>query len=734
MAAGIKFLEQKLKDAGTLQNAVNVLLKWYEGNDIVFFRTFVEQLPVYLQSSVIPNGGATGQALVKLSDEDGDYNWADVNTSNNLDLATYDPAEKAEQVLTVSDATNFATASQGALAETAVQPASTDTLTNKTIIDYTNHIHADAVHHRIKCIDPTGVTPGTAVAFAGWNSGGEAIEVVRANNTTSIAIGIVLETLANGEFGLMVMSGTIDGIDTTTFPKGAGVAQQGDILYVNGNGQLTGDEPTTGFEQPIAYVLRSHAVNGALQVLAYYPLQDAEDVRIDPISGMTSANVQTALAELNTLRSATLTTGGTVKFDKTYIHNSPLTPLTGDITFDATDAVEGSSAIICHQQTTAPSINTGGLTISKTIGSYVEGDPAQYNEIVLTYIGNGYVTVTYRASATSYELPTLTGNAKKVAAVNDGETDLQYSDMYWDATTGEFRVGTTSATGSKFAVKGENNLSNKSAVKYYDSDDRVMSELKNNGTWHYYGKAATAMNLVSFYDRSGNIKSYFRSANNVDAVYFYTNTIYQATTNGIMYIGAGTGNVSINRAYFSPNPYSGDMYNATNTYSSRLVGRVNSAPATIYGNYAQATLFASTQLANNIDHYTQFVDVIVKGTNLNLTSVFEYKHNAFAARLGAGTAIGEISDAITYKENGFTTLINPTYKSSKWDKTNKAFQLLKNGATIGDNDMYSFYSDFGMFAPFIPTYADDAAADADATLLSGAFYKTTGSRAILQKP
>lgn len=33
-----------------------------------------------------------------------------------------------------------------------------------------------------------------------------------------------------------------------------------------------------------------------------------------------------------------------------------------------------------------------------------------------------------------------------------------------------------------------------------------------------------------------------------------------------------------------------------------------------------------------------------------------------------------------------------------------------------------------------PIYANDAAADADATLLSGQFYKLTGSRAVYQKP
>jgi len=40
----------------------------------------------------------------------------------------------------------------------------------------------------------------------------------------------------------------------------------------------------------------------------------------------------------------------------------------------------------------------------------------------------------------------------------------------------------------------------------------------------------------------------------------------------------------------------------------------------------------------------------------------------------------------------------------------------------------------GRIKASLSSYANDAAADADATLLSGMFYKITGSRAVYQKP
>ena len=153
------------------------------------------------------------------------------------------------------------------------------TLTNKVIDDYTNSVHADTLHKRIKNVSGSLIGKGTVVYVVGYNQGEDAIEVDIADNTIAPGTGITEDNISNGEFGLITIAGLLDKLDTTGYPKDGGTANEGDILYVNGSGELTGDEPTTGFSQPIALLLKKNSNNGALQVLAAYPKQSSNDVR-----------------------------------------------------------------------------------------------------------------------------------------------------------------------------------------------------------------------------------------------------------------------------------------------------------------------------------------------------------------------------------------------------------------------------------------------------------------------
>ena len=178
-------------------------------------------------------------------------------------------------------------------ADSAVQPTATQTLTNKTIIDYTNTVHADAVHARAKATE--NILKGQAVVITGYNTGEAALEIALADNTTGVATGIAYENISTGNFGLIISAGILENVDTSAFSEGV-------ILYVNGSGNLTPTEPSTGFAQPIAYVLRSNANSGALQILADYPKQDAADVRYsNSTSGLTATDVQAAIDEVKTL-------------------------------------------------------------------------------------------------------------------------------------------------------------------------------------------------------------------------------------------------------------------------------------------------------------------------------------------------------------------------------------------------------------------------------------------------
>lgn len=173
------------------------------------------------------------------------------------------------------------------------------TLTNKTIDDYTNTVHADAVHFRVKNADSVSIAKGVPVRITGWNNGQSAFEVVRANQATGVSNGLFAhgeganpDVLAVGDFGMIIALGTLKDFDTSAWSEGT-------ILYVDGTGVLTPTEPTTGFSQPIAYVLRSNANNGAVQINAHYPKQDAGDVRFTPIGNLASTNVAAALLELD---------------------------------------------------------------------------------------------------------------------------------------------------------------------------------------------------------------------------------------------------------------------------------------------------------------------------------------------------------------------------------------------------------------------------------------------------
>jgi hypothetical protein len=103
-------------------------------------------------AQAVPNGGTTGQVLTKLSNTDLNVGWTTAGVGDML-KSVYDPQNKnadafarANQTGTQSYTTitglgsaalnntgDFATAAQGALADSAVQPAATQTLTNKRI-------------------------------------------------------------------------------------------------------------------------------------------------------------------------------------------------------------------------------------------------------------------------------------------------------------------------------------------------------------------------------------------------------------------------------------------------------------------------------------------------------------------------------------------------------------------------------------------------------------------------
>lgn len=135
----------------------------------------------------------------------------------------------------------------------------TASLTNKTIDSYTNFVGADHIHLRVKAV--MNLTRGQVVMFMGFNSGEQAIEVQIRNSNPVPAIGVMKDTLANGQFGFAITNGLLKDINTSMW-------SEGQILYPNltGGFQTTPSSSTGAYNQPLAYVVRSHAVNGEIMI------------------------------------------------------------------------------------------------------------------------------------------------------------------------------------------------------------------------------------------------------------------------------------------------------------------------------------------------------------------------------------------------------------------------------------------------------------------------------------
>jgi tetratricopeptide (TPR) repeat protein len=174
-------------------------------------------------------------------------------------------------------------------------PTREEVLINKTLTSDTNTIYAKAITIKIKASNSIG--KGDAVTVVNYEELTNSYVVIKTNNTNNFANGISMQTLANTEYGLMIVYGLFKGIDTSSYNANS-------VLYVNSTGGLTTTEPTEGFKQPIGFTLNSLS-NGSILVTAGYPKQDAWDVAFDDsvtqLAGEeeTVADVQTAIEKLN---------------------------------------------------------------------------------------------------------------------------------------------------------------------------------------------------------------------------------------------------------------------------------------------------------------------------------------------------------------------------------------------------------------------------------------------------
>lgn len=151
------------------------------------------------------------------------------------------------------------------LTGSVVGDTDTQTLTNKTINDPSNTIHADAVHTQVRNVSGSTLVSGTPVYASGYNVGQDRVEVAMAdsdNASAMPAIGIVDGDIATAANGHIISSGVMNSIDTASWSVG-------NLLYVSTTaGTLTNSKPTGASEliQAIAKIIRSHASMGRIIV------------------------------------------------------------------------------------------------------------------------------------------------------------------------------------------------------------------------------------------------------------------------------------------------------------------------------------------------------------------------------------------------------------------------------------------------------------------------------------
>lgn len=197
---------------------------------------------------------------------------------------------------------------------------STNTGTNKTFDDFSNHIEADEIHEELRNESGALMTRGDAVYISGFSVGQTRALVSLADNdsaSTMPAVAILEDaTLANNATGHFIEIGSLIDMDTDSW-------EVGDDLYVSGVGTttntLTSTKPIgTSLIQKVAVVLRKHATNGIIEVFGAGRTNDLPNIANTKIwIGDTNGVPQ----EFALSGDATMTAGGVVTIDHVNINS-----------------------------------------------------------------------------------------------------------------------------------------------------------------------------------------------------------------------------------------------------------------------------------------------------------------------------------------------------------------------------------------------------------------------------
>lgn len=308
---------------------------------------------------------------------------------------------------------------------------------------------------------------GRAVYVSGTNVSGKP-EVTGADSngaSTYPAIGLVYADIANGGEGKVIVSGLLEGVDTSTFSSGS-------ALYVDSTpGLLTSTRPTASSDkvQKVGLAVRIHATTGSILVMGAGRTNDVpneltaltgvalNDTDLGTFTGgiiTANTDIKTALQELET---ATPTVVSDLTNDANYISN-----ITAESLGDLSDVIITSplAGSLIVQQTSGDFLKLGAGTFAN---SYLQLDDMGD---VAAGATNGQV-LAYNTTTSQWEPTTPASSITSIDDIGDVDTTtsapaigdlLQWDGSQWEPTAFALPV-TDGASGQTLTTDGSGTVS-----------------------------------------------------------------------------------------------------------------------------------------------------------------------------------------------------------------------------------------------------------------------------------
>lgn len=249
----------------------------------------------------IPGGGA--QNLAGVLSTGNTSGGADINLSGAGDILIFTRTNTLEfDALTqsggggIAQIPNLSGATDQIVLEDTIQA-----LTNKTLDDFSNDIHADKLHVELRNESGGTMNIGDVVFISGYSVGQELALVDFADSSSAATMPAVAmltdSSLANNTSGQFAISGRVTDFDTSAFSVG-------DAIWVSTigttNNTLTNVKPI-GAEliQGVGEILRSHATLGVIELIGTGRIADIPNLADDSIfqGDSTGVPVPTAIPD-----------------------------------------------------------------------------------------------------------------------------------------------------------------------------------------------------------------------------------------------------------------------------------------------------------------------------------------------------------------------------------------------------------------------------------------------------